>query len=50
MSVISGLCDRVVVLSYGKVLAAGSFAEVTDDPSVLAAYLGTEDEDVGGRF
>ncbi len=41
MSVISSLCERVVALSNGRVVASGSFREVARHPQVLEAYLGT---------
>jgi len=42
MGVVMPLCDQVVVMDFGKVLAAGTPAEVRDDPTVKAAYLGEE--------
>jgi branched-chain amino acid transport system ATP-binding protein len=40
MGVVMPLCDHVVVMNFGKVLGAGSPAEVRDDADVLEAYLG----------
>ncbi len=40
MDLVSRLCDPVVVMAEGKVLAEGSAAEVTSDERVVEAYLG----------
>jgi ABC-type branched-subunit amino acid transport system ATPase component len=40
MRVIMGLSDRVVVLHHGEKLAEGSPEAVSQDPRVVAAYLG----------
>ncbi len=40
MDVVMPLCDHLVVLDFGRVLAAGSPADVRADPAVQAAYLG----------
>jgi len=38
------LVDRVIVVSFGEVLAEGSFATVIEDEKVKEAYLGKEDD------
>jgi branched-chain amino acid transport system ATP-binding protein len=42
MRFISALCHRIVVLHHGAELAMGTPAEVTSDPRVIDAYLGTQ--------
>ena len=43
LSVVEGLCDRITVLTRGRVLAEGDYATVSKNPDVIAAYLGAAD-------
>ena len=44
MSVVADLCHTITVLQRGAVLAEGSYAEVSRDPAVLEAYVGTAND------
>ncbi|RJF98780.1 ABC transporter ATP-binding protein [Noviherbaspirillum saxi] len=41
MSVVSGICDKISVLQRGSLLAEGTYQEVSNNPQVMEAYMGT---------
>ena len=45
MRVVKGVSDRVVVIDYGRQIAEGSYAEISQDERVLEAYLGRKTKD-----
>ncbi|MEG0741240.1 MAG: ABC transporter ATP-binding protein [Clostridia bacterium] len=44
MNLVMGISDRVYVLDFGKLIANGTPREVQDNPAVVAAYLGVDEE------
>jgi branched-chain amino acid transport system ATP-binding protein len=41
MNVVAGICDKITVLQRGATLAEGSYQEVSRNPQVMEAYMGT---------
>jgi len=48
MKVVSSIADTITVLSRGAVLAEGAYAEVSKNPAVMQAYMGTADGELQG--
>ncbi|HKJ61047.1 MAG TPA: ATP-binding cassette domain-containing protein [Hyphomicrobiales bacterium] len=47
MGVVMGISDHIVVLDYGQKISDGDPEFVRNDPTVIAAYLGVDEEEVG---
>ena len=48
MNVIAGISDTITVLQRGEVLAEGPYHEVSKNPQVMEAYMGTADGELQG--
>jgi ABC-type branched-subunit amino acid transport system ATPase component/ABC-type branched-subunit amino acid transport system permease subunit len=48
MNFVMSVCDELVVLDFGRQIAAGKPSEVRNDPAVIAAYLGEAEEEGPG--
>ena len=48
MNVVSSIADRITVLQRGAIIADGPYAEVSANPLVIEAYMGTADTALQG--
>ena len=48
MGVVSKIADTITVLARGAVLAEGPYSEVSRNPAVMEAYMGTTDGELQG--
>ena len=49
MSVVSSIADTITVLARGSTLAEGPYAEVSRNPAVIEAYMGSADAELQGN-
>jgi branched-chain amino acid transport system ATP-binding protein len=48
MRVVSKIADTITVLQHGQVIASGSYAQVSQNPQVMEAYMGSADAELHG--
>ena len=45
MRFVMGLCERIAVLNFGRIIAEGNPEQIRNNPDVIEAYLGRDDDD-----
>ena len=46
MKLVLGICERLIVLDHGTIIASGDPQKVVNDPAVVSAYLGKDDDEI----
>ena len=47
MRFVMGLCEHIAVLNFGRIIARGGPDQIRNDPQVIEAYLGREEDEAG---
>ena len=45
MNLVMGICEGIVVVNYGRIIAKGNPDEIRSNPAVIEAYLGQQEEE-----
>ncbi len=45
MNLVMNVCETIAVVNYGRIIAKGTPEQIREDPAVIEAYLGRQEED-----